>query len=201
MVEKLKLGIDLDDTVWKYLEELIKYYNSKNGTHYNPMEFEDYSLLKSINLNETEAWNLLIDFEENYFCNETILLDGFLEIFERIRNKFEIYFITARPKITESTINEKVKLFGGNNIPVYYCREIPRENQIPKIEVCKDLGIDIMIDDGLYNLNDCSVNGIKCLMIDYPWNQTDELHENIVRVKNWVEIEEELNKILEKVRE
>lgn len=201
MKKILKLGIDLDDTVWKYTEKFIDYFNSLKNTAHNVDDFKSYSITNSLGITENELFDLFEKFDNGLFCNETFLLEGFADIFNKIKNKFEIYFITARPKNTEQIIIGKIKSFSKEEFPVHFCKDENKDIGISKGTICKKLGIDIMIDDGLHNLQECLEDGIKCLLLDYPWNKTNDLDSNIIRVKNWVEIETELNKILEERRD
>ena len=41
---------------------------------------------------------------------------------------------------------------------------------------------------------DCTKNGIKKVLLDYPWNKYFQ-HANIVRVKNWEEAMKEIEKM------
>ena len=57
-----------------------------------------------------------------------------------------------------------------------------------KGELCKDLNVDLMIEDDPKYAEDCALKGINVLLLDKPWNQNCIEHENIIRVKNWKEI-------------
>ena len=61
-----------------------------------------------------------------------------------------------------------------------------------KSEVCKELGIEIFIDDSLYHANDISSIGTPVLLLNTPWNQ-GEVKPPITRVYSWKEIVEKLS--------
>lgn len=75
---------------------------------------------------------------------------------------------------------------------IQYCSEkfSPRD----KLLACKKLNADVMIDDkpdvALY----LAEYGIKVLLVDNPYNQGVN-HNNIIRVKNWIDIEKEISHI------
>lgn len=198
--KKLRLGIDLDDTVWKTIENIIKYYNLKNKTDYKVSDCYDYSMREFLGITKEEKLKILNNYNEEMFSEELFLLDGFLEIFEKIQDKFEIFFITARPSGTKKFVLERMKkVFGDGNeekIPIHFCLDLEKDIYIPKVDICQELGIDIMIDDGLHHLKECSEKGIKCLLLDYPWNRDDTLGGNIIRVDTWNDIFKELEKLL-----
>ena len=60
-------------------------------------------------------------------------------------------------------------------------------NEKKKIKIGIDLGIDFMIEDDRKHSKNCAEKGIKCFLIDKPWNQNFE-HENVIRVNGWNEI-------------
>ncbi|MCK4997255.1 hypothetical protein KAS08_03030 [Candidatus Pacearchaeota archaeon] len=193
---KLRLGIDLDDTVWKSVESVIDYYNLRNKTEYNIDDCASCSVKKLLNITEEKKRDLYDKYDNEVFSKEVILLDGFLEIFNKIQNDFEIFFITARPKNTEELVMWRMEnIFGEENknkFPLYFCGDREDDTFISKVDICKELKIDIMIDDGLHHLIECSNDGIKCLLLDYPWNRDDTLGKNIIRVNTWKDILKEL---------
>lgn len=75
-----------------------------------------------------------------------------------------------------------------NSLPfkeIFFCSE---KNTPPqKLEYCRKISADIMIDDkpdvALY----LAENGVRVLLFDAPYNQFVE-HKNITRVKSWNEI-------------
>jgi uncharacterized HAD superfamily protein len=48
--------------------------------------------------------------------------------------------------------------------------------------------ITIMIDDNLPTVIECAEKGIKALLLDHPWNQTESLPTDVTRVFSWDEI-------------
>jgi len=56
-----------------------------------------------------------------------------------------------------------------------------------KEKLCRELGVDLIIEDNLTYARQCAVNGTKALLLDYPNNKSVEL-EGIRRVKSWEEI-------------
>jgi len=61
-----------------------------------------------------------------------------------------------------------------------------------KAGVCRELGVERMVEDGLHYATDCAENGIPTLLLNSPWNQAESLHEGITRVYSWAQILENL---------
>lgn len=190
----MKIGIDLDDTVWKYHEKFFEFYNHNNGTEHKLEDFNEYSINNFLNLSEEEVKFLLDTFDESIFFEEVLFLEGFLESFKILSEKHEIYFITARPSKTLDTVIKRMRKFLSENPKIHFVINSETNTRKEKVEYCRELGIDVMIDDAFHHLELCSKDGINGLLIDYPWNQKEELPENITRVKNWEEILLEIEK-------
>ncbi len=75
---------------------------------------------------------------------------------------------------------------------IHFANHLSKYNHT-KSKLCKSYGITLMIDDGLHNAVDLAENGIDCILIDRPWNQTDVPHPRIHRMKDWEEIIATLN--------
>jgi len=60
-----------------------------------------------------------------------------------------------------------------------------------KDKICREMGIDLIIEDnGEHSLN-YAKNGIRVLLLDKPWNKGIS-HENIYRCLNWSDILEKV---------
>ena len=59
-----------------------------------------------------------------------------------------------------------------------------------KAVLCSEICADILIDDSLWNCIDCANIGMKCYLLDAPWNQSydPKIHKNIIKIYNWNEI-------------
>jgi len=190
----MKIGIDLDDTVWKFHEKFLKFYNERNGTNYDINEYKEYSLENFLDIEKEEVKKLLNLYDATDDFLEASFLEGFLESFLILNKNHEIYFITARPSHTEDLVLKIISKFMNKKPNIYFVHNSETNKRKEKVEYCIELGIDLMIDDAFHNLELCSVKGINGLLINYPWNQKEKLPENIIRVNNWKEIILEVEK-------
>ncbi|MEK6826183.1 MAG: hypothetical protein AABX90_00975, partial [Nanoarchaeota archaeon] len=74
-------------------------------------------------------------------------------------------------------------------------REVYLTNQWSKVsrgrskaEVCREIGIDAIVEDSLEYAQECAVEGKKVVLLDCPWNQSEDLPPNIHRAKSWNEV-------------
>lgn len=110
-----------------------------------------------------------------------------------------LYAITARKFSTEKSPLGALsrKLFkkwlqknGFSFEDIFFCTEknTPRE----KLEYCKKLSVNIMIDDNPEVALFLAENGVRVLLFDAPYNQ-NVIHPDITRVLDWKEIYDILN--------
>lgn len=190
----MKIGIDLDDTVWKYHEKFFEFYNHNNDTYHKLEDYNEYSMQDFLDISPEETYNLFDSFDSSVFFEEVLFLEGFLESFELLNKKHEIYFITARPSSTLDRVLYRMSKFLDEHPTIHFVRNSDTNTRKEKVEYCRELGVEVMIDDAFHHLELCSKKGINGLLIDYPWNQKEKLPENITRVKNWGEIILEIEK-------
>jgi uncharacterized HAD superfamily protein len=69
-----------------------------------------------------------------------------------------------------------------------------------KPDMCKDIGAVLLIDDSLDYASQCAEAQLDAILFgDYAWNRSkQDLHENIVRVAHWLDVEKAIDEILEK---
>ena len=187
--EKIKIGIDIDDTILDWFIDFILFcknnfnysLSSENHIYYLKEDFgseENFiSAIKEYALQE-RTWKM------NFF-------DDFLEVSNLLFDNFDVFFITSRvydDRIkTLKFLRDSIK----KNFTLIYSKDF--EN-FSKGEICFKNGVKIMVEDCKKHSIDCAEKGIKVFLIDKPWNQNCE-HENIVRVKNWKDLLENLEVI------
>jgi hypothetical protein len=55
-----------------------------------------------------------------------------------------------------------------------------------KAEVCQEIGAFALIDDSIGHVTGCAEIGRRGILFgNYPWNQAEILHEDIIRCPDW----------------
>lgn len=118
-----------------------------------------------------------------------------------IDNGHQLYEITARKFVTAKNplgwyskhlIKKWLKKYGFIFNEIYYCSE--SHSPTDKLDACRKLQVDVMIDDKPEVALHLAENGIKVLLFDTRYNQKIE-HDNIVRVYNWIDIYEKIKEL------
>ena len=186
----MKIGIDIDNVISNFNEELIKEYL---------MHDKELRNTGIINENAKYIRNGMFDWtddEEKTFYKENIeriaknlkVIKGAKEYIEKLHeDEHLIYIITGRDNGEYSKPYKMTKEWLDKNY-IYYDNLILTDayDKHAKTKKCLEHNIDIMIDDSVSICSDCIENGITTILMDTPYSK----YSNIQRVKNWREFYE-----------
>ena len=189
----MKIGIDIDEVMVQTIVGLLEYIKNKRNADFSFEEVTDYHLWNT-KIHETKEESVY-EFEEymkSSLFENPLFVDGAKEAVIKLNEKYRIYFITARPLIFQNkTIDFFERHFPNNNFEFIFSGGVHEGKS--KGEICKELGIDIMIEDNHAYLLGCVEKGVKGFLLEKPWNKEREEHERIICVKDW-------NELLEKIK-
>ncbi len=184
----MKIGIDIDGIVLDFERTMRTYAElydllilRKNGV-VKPDEF-DY--LDRYDWTREEEKRFIDDFLVYARVNSTPLIPlvrEMLELLEVEGHTFE--FITAVGLLKEESKNAVVEVFKRNNLPIENIHWGVKD----KVLMCKQLGIDIMIEDKPSTCNDLRNNNIKTLYFRDKDNEKIEENQYLKEVSNIGEI-------------
>ena len=183
----MKIGIDIDNVLSNFNEILLNDYLEHDKTLNN-----NGIIHKGEYIRRMFDWDT--SYEQNYYRNNIERLASLLTPIKnssRYINKLkedgnEIYIISGRDNGEYSnpydmTINWLKKY----NIPYDKLILTNAYKHQEKAEVCKELGIDIMIDDSINVCKKCSDNNIECILFGTPYNKEEKRFN---RINSWEEI-------------
>ena len=188
----MKIAIDIDEVVVEFFREYLELFNKRFNTTIKFEDMDNFHIWEVCNISKEDSLKLVNEFyrSDDFFKME--LVDGVKEALEELREENEIHFITSRP----ISIKEKTQIFLGNlfqnyNFGLHFSGGVWGESRT-KGEICKELEVDFFVEDNFDYAIDSARKGIKTFLMDKPWNQNGETHENLIRVKTWPEIMEKL---------
>lgn len=168
----MKIGIDIDDTVMNTIEvieaaalDFDKYFLANKG----------YQDITKYDFHERFYWTS----EEkkaffNYFRKNKLYLkatpkgDALYYLEKLYKEGYEIYFLTRRGNDEKLDILEITKDDLTKKGFKYHDCYIGLSK---KGEACKNLGIDVFIDDSVMQIEDVNKYGIKTILIDNWYNK------------------------------
>ena len=184
----MKIGLDIDGIILDFERTMRAYAElydllilRKSGVK-NPNQF-DY--LKRYDWTDEEKKNFVNNYLVYATINSTPLIPLVKEMLELFRLEgYEFLFITARGLLKKETKEAVIQVFNRNNIPtdnIYWGVK-------DKVTKCKELGVDIMLED---NPSTCKLlieNKIRTLYFRDKDNEIIENNEFLTEVSNVGEI-------------
>lgn len=186
----MKIGIDIDNVISNFNEEILKEYIKHDR------ELRNTGI---INENAESYHKGMFDWskEENdefYYSNlERIsknlkTIERAPETIKKLKEEGnEIVLISSRDNGIVANPREMTENWLKENYIVYDKLIVTGKNK--KGDICKENNVDIMIDDSIKNCKDVSSKGIKVLLMDTRYNKNTNEFE---RVSNWKEIYEKI---------
>lgn len=193
------IGIDLDDTLLKFVPNFIPYLNKKYGTDYRyedfyTFEFWDFLAEDIPEYSRDKGIEDVYDFTDSTPFWEFNPIKGAQDAVKELKDIDDLVIVTAR----SSSIAEKTEMsldayFKGFFNDIFYTKQVSiYEEGISKGDICDKIGIDIFIDDALHNAVDCSRNGREVYLLNRPWNKDKEDTNGFIRMDYWEDIVEDI---------
>lgn len=188
----MNIGIDIDNTltdIEKDLFDIANKYTKKinpNFEYKNPIKFDGFTNMSTFYIN-IFGWNT--EQVESFFRNERIeVVDkalprpGVVDVLKKLKDKGNIiYIVTARTDRYDDMPYERAKTWLDKNGIVYDKLIVGATD---KVKVCKELGIDVFIDDQLNNCMKISQSGITTIRL----TNSKEEYAHVVNMSNFTQI-------------
>lgn len=178
----MRIGIDIDDTITnsynRILSEFEKYYNINKYMYMNS-GISYYDIMK-----DKETFPDYYDYCKNNF--ERILYDVPLkhnvkEVLDKLKENNEIIFITARNKDEYSDPYTYTKDYLDRNNIKYDELYTDVED---KGKLCKEINIDIFIDDAITHCEGATKYNIETYLFDNTFNKKETRFK---RIYSWTD--------------
>lgn len=188
------IGIDLDDCVLDFNNALHAYHNKKYGTSVARKDIISYDIEKLWNCSPEEASKKVFEFYSTAEHDAALPVPGAYEAMAVLKKANELHLISSRSeKISDLTLRWVDKNFPGRFKSVTLTNQYfgIKENVRSKADVCRELHIDVMVEDSLSQAKEIAMVVSRVFLLDCPWNQ-GELPHNVIRVNSWKEIVSQL---------
>lgn len=200
----MNLGLDMDDILAEFVDGFLQFHNDLYGTTVRKKEMFTYHFEDVVGITKDQIEERLLQFYTTDYFQNIKPVSGAEKGIDELAQSHELAVITARPYIirleTERWLNQYFSnCFASIDLTNQF-QYRDQGNKRKKSEVGKERGIQMMVEDNPKHADDCASQGIPVLLLDYPWNQTVELPENIKRVHSWREIVEEIERYEKKNR-
>lgn len=180
----------MDDVLHDFNTALHAYHNKKYGTKIKREDIISYDIESIWKCTPQEAVAKVFEFYQTQEHHDTKPLDGSVDVVKKLAESYELHIITSRVPEIESLTKDWI----NRHFPSIF-KSVQLTNQFgsssgpkrKKADVCKELSVDLMIEDSLEHARAISSSGIPVILIDSPWNQ-GKIPDNVRRVYSWNEI-------------
>jgi uncharacterized HAD superfamily protein len=187
---KLIIGVDLDDVVIDFSNALHAYHNERYGTSVKKGDMTSYGFENVWNCTEEEASKKVFEFYSTNDHDTALPVPGASEALALLKEAHELHIISSRAdQIADLTFRWIDKNFPNHFKSVNLTNQYfgTPEKVRSKADVCRELHVDVMIEDSLSQAKEIALVVSKVFLLDCPWNQ-GELPKNVMRVYSWADI-------------
>ena len=176
---RVRVLLDMDDVITACLRSVVKEFNEKHGTNFNPANCEAWDLTKTFGCSLESLMEIFRT--PGFFENLEPKRGAIGAIRELIKStKYDLFIITATSDEDGSEYVEKL-----NWLEKY----LPEFNK-KRLIACSEKSIirgDVIIDDKVENLDECAPF-MQCVLMDSPTNQDCDKYIRIKRLKELPEL-------------
>lgn len=191
----MKIAVDLDDTLGDFAGAFLNFCNKKFDMNYS---YSDMTFFYGEGLFGFSKDKIIELVNEFYSVGDHEVVEPFedaLKIISFLKKKHELIIVTSRPEVRSADTLVWIEKHFPDVFSGVHHAKFPSTEKSNKAQICKNLGVDVIIDDALHHHEGFASEGIKSILIDKPWNKAETLSESITRVDNWHEALEEIKKI------
>lgn len=192
----MKIGVDLDAVLGDIMTPLTDFHNRKYGTKHKLEDNTNYDLSLIWGCSKDEVVSRVYEFYFSPQLEQILPIEGAIDGVKKLAEEHELHVITSRPYVIDKPTRKWInKHFPNQFRSIFHTNQMSKSGtpRKKKSEACKQLGIELIIDDHTDFVFDCVSIGIKAFLFDAPWNQAAKKNINVVRVKSWKEIVKRMN--------
>lgn len=187
---KLNICVDIDGTITEpyYWLDMA---NSHFETDTKPYQVTTYDIHEVLEVSR-EAYNEFYNLYAETLHSKAVVRENAEIVLWKLNQQHNVFYVTAREQWTRSTTEN---WFRKNELPL---AELHMLGSHYKVERAKQLECDIFIEDRYENAIQLALEGFQVLLVDCSYNRLPLL-PGITRVKDWIDIYEEIETIYEKL--
>lgn len=191
---KPKLAIDIDDVLFPFSREFLKYANIKLNSNKTLADMVVYRLDTVYGVDYQVIIDIIKQFMAEPWLKDLLPMPNTRTALELLAKHFELHVVTARlleykPQTDEWLALHLPGLFKEVHYCSFYALDPNKANKITKGIKCSEIDAICLIDDNVDNVMDVIAHGIEGVLFgEYAWHR--ELPENCkpVRLKDWYTI-------------
>ncbi len=185
--QRQRIAIDVDEVLVPMFHTLSNYHQKQSNRQVKMPVRHPYRYSHALGVTEKESTKLVQDFYETDEFRNMRPLTGAIEGIASLKNAHDLVVVTGRHNESIDATHEWLnRWFDGCFGDTVFCNHFT-ERAIDKASVCKDMGIDVIIDDSILTCAECLANGTDAINFIgnpvYPW-----CDESNISCRDWSDI-------------
>jgi uncharacterized HAD superfamily protein len=190
----MKIAIDIDEVIVKFIDRYLEVAKSRGCKSVLYEDVFTYNLWEVLGIKKEVMFDIMEEYNLMGYYRDVNFVEGARNGVKFLRDNYDVYFITSRPKsISRVTRDLIFNEFGVLGDRVIFSGDVLGGAK-NKDEICRDLGMGVIIEDSEDESLGYAKNGLRVLLLDKPWNRSVE-HENVRRCRDWGEILERVEEV------
>jgi len=188
------VGVDIDGVIADYPRSFVEYINQELGTNYDADKVKKYDIYEELGINTELGIKLKDKYRQSGQKRYIPVIDGAKEMLQGLRDQgYKIVLLTARPYKKYNRIFSDTMEWLETNSLVYDAIIFDEDKEERLLKEFGNNRVDFFIEDVASNANAISTLGVKCFLVDRPYNQDASLNDNVTRIDN---IKEAINYVV-----
>lgn len=177
----MKIGLDIDGVLCKFVEGVLEYMNQKYGTSWKPEDIVEYGLAPKY-FTEEQVRALWDDIYKYNLWEKFGVYEEAEEFVKWLYDEGHSSTVLTLRYNTEQCVMSTHNWFEQHQLEYdqmfFNCR---------KGDACAELGIKLFIEDSIEVAKEIADKGILTLLWDRPYNR-NFIYPNVIRVYSWEQV-------------
>lgn len=167
----MRIGIDCDDVLLDSYTSLNDFHNDRYGTNHRREDIRSWLIENTWGCTPAEALARVEAWYDSPWHPKIAPMPGAVAAVTALAEHHELHMITGRPgRVRDVTVELVRSHFPGVFEEMHFSNHF-KANARSKGDICRELGIAVMIEDALGHARAVAEAGVLVLLFDSPWNQ------------------------------
>jgi|TARA_R110000737_G_scaffold201442_1_gene220815 5'(3')-deoxyribonucleotidase len=180
-----RVAIDIDEVLTKFLVPMARFHKQKIiKPKYS------YVYREIFDIDEPASQKMVKEFYQSKSFTELTPIYGSQSAMFNLRQRFKkMYIVTGRQNMAREETERWIDTYFPYMFDDVILTNSYTPNEIPKVDICRALNIDLIIDDNKAICDTCIENGVRALNFIggddeiYPWCE-----ESDISIQGWVNV-------------